>query len=395
MIFFDYISKDEITALITDLISIESHKDQPLFESAVAEYIQNRFKKEEIETELEQTCPGFPRPNVYAYLGGKSKSPELMLNGHIDTVPGFNMDYPAYTPFIRDGKIYGRGSADMKGGITGFMAAFIAAKRAGLVFRKSAMFAGVTGEEECSQGTEHLIKTGYEPVKVVISEPTEMSLCTAHKGFEWVEVTMIGRSCHGSKPWAGKNAIYAAARLCDLIQKELIPELESHPDPLLGPGTVCVGVVNGGHDPNIVPDRCTIQLDRRFMVTEPLETVYAQIISLAQRAADEYGCKFEWRPMDHSRPSMIALPHAIDPNDDYVQSTLKILEEVTHKEQEPVVWPCGWTDAGLLSNYTKAKCIVVGPGEVACAHNNDEYCSLEQIYQASELYFKMLQTYCC
>ena len=125
MSFFDYISKDEITALITDLISIESHKDQPLFESAVAEYIQNRFKKEEIETELEQTCPDFPRPNVYAYLGGKSKSPELMLNGHIDTVPGFNMDYPAYTPFIRDGKIYGRGSADMKGGITGFMAAFI------------------------------------------------------------------------------------------------------------------------------------------------------------------------------------------------------------------------------------------------------------------------------
>ena len=78
-----------------------------------------------------------------------------------------------------------------------------------------------------------------------------------------------------------------------------------------------------------------------------------------------------------------------------MQSTLKLLEEVTHKEQEPVVWPCGWTDAGLLSNYTKAKCIVVGPGEVACAHNNDEYCSLEQIYQASELYFKMLQTYCC
>ena len=392
MVIFDYISKEEITEIISKLISIESHKDWAYFETTVAEHIKETLEKEGISCEIEEVLSG--RPNVYAYLGEKTKSPELMFNGHTDTIPGFSMDYPAYDPFIKDGVIYGRGACDMKGGIAGFMAAFIAAKRAGLQFKKTAMFAGVIGEEECSQGTEHLIKTDVRPNLVVVGEPTEVKLCTAHKGFEWVEVTMIGRSCHGSKPKAGKNAIYAAAYFCELVQTELEPMLDANPDPLLGPGTICVGVIEGGHDPNIVPDRCTMRMDRRFMAWESLEKVYGEIEALAKKAAEKYDCEYKWRPFEEGRASMINMPHALSPDDPFVVESLKTMEEVLGTPQTADIWPAGWTDAGLLSNYTPAKCFILGPGDVSCAHANYEYCPLEEVYQCSEIYFKLIEKFC-
>lgn len=389
---FDYVSKEEITKIILDLVSIESHKNYPGAETPLAEHIKGLFAKEGIPAEMDEVLPG--RNNVYAFLGEKSKTPELMFNGHTDTVPGDTMDYPAFSPFVKSGLLYGRGACDMKGGLAGYIAAFIAAKRAGLSFRKTVMFAGVIDEEEASQGTEHLIKSGFRPAKVVIGEPTSVKLCTAHKGFEWIELTMIGRSCHGSRPKMGKNAIYAAAYFCELVQTELEPRLDAHPDARLGAGTICVGAISGGSNPNIVPDRCTMRLDRRFLAHESLERVYGEIEALARRAADKYGCQYEWRPFTEGRASMINMPFAISEEDPFVKETLRAMEAVLGTPQSAEAWPSGWTDAGLMSHYTPAKCLLLGPGSVANAHANSEFCPLNEIYTCAEIYYKLIETLC-
>lgn len=392
MSLYDVISRQEITGIIKDLIAIESHKNNEYMETRAAQYIRDFLTKEGIDSELDWVKPN--RPNVYGYLGERTKEPELMFNGHIDTIPGFHMDYPAFEPFIEENVVYGRGACDMKGGIAGYMAAFAAAKRAGLTIKKPIMFAGVIGEEDCSGGTERLIKQKFRPKYAVIGEPTNLQLCTAHKGFEWMQVTMIGRSCHGSSPKDGKNAIYAAAYFCELVQRELEPLIESRPDPLLGPGSVCVGVIGGGNDPNIVPDRCFVQLDRRWLPTETLESICGEVIGLAEKTAAKYQCNYEFRQLKELRASMVNLPYSLPACDELVQTTLRLAQQVRGEPQQPTVWKRGWTDAGLLSNYAQTKCVVIGPGGVSQAHANNEYCSLDEICQAAEIYYKLIGELC-
>ncbi|WP_294379139.1 M20 family metallopeptidase, partial [uncultured Clostridium sp.] len=354
--------------------------------------IEEILKNEKIPVQLDYVLP--KRPNVYAFLGGEfTKKPKLMLNGHVDTVPGFNMDYDAYKPFIKNGSIFGRGSCDMKGGIASFIAAIIAIKRSGIKLDDTVMFAGVIDEEECSRGTEHLVKNGFNPEYVLISEPTGMDLCTRHKGFEWMEVKMIGRSCHGSTPKEGKNAIYAASYFNQIIQEKLEPIIDSRFDKELGRGSVCVGKIEGGNDPNIVPDLCSVQLDRRWLPQESLESVHNEVIECAKIAAEKYGCKFEFRPLVELRASMVNAPYSLDVNDKFVTTMQDILSNVLKKNVEPTYFK-GWSDAGILGNHSDAKCIILGPGNAEQAHANDEFCSLDEIYENSEVCFEAIRKLC-
>lgn len=281
----------------------------------------------------------------------------------------------------------------MKGGIAGELAAMIAVRRRGIPLRKTAMFAGVIGEEECSTGTEHLIKTGILPRYAVVAEPSDLQVCTTHKGFEWMQVTMIGRSCHGSRPKEGKNAIYAAAHFCDLVQQKLEEAIAQKQDNKLGTGTVCVGVVSGGHDPNIVPDRCTLQLDRRWLPDERLADVHAEVATLAESAAEAYGCQYEFRPLEELRASMVNAPYRLSETDVFAVSCKEIVSGVLGRPQEFGTFQA-WTDAGLLSNHSDAKCVILGPGNINQAHANNEFCSLEDIYLAAEMYYQMILEFC-
>ncbi|WP_026894478.1 M20 family metallopeptidase [Clostridiisalibacter paucivorans] len=387
----DFISKEEILSLITDLIRVEGHKDTEKRESDVARFIKNYFEKEGISTEIDIIEEN--RPNVYGYLKGKTDGINLMFNGHIDTIPGFTMDYPPFQPFVKDGKIYGRGSADMKGGITAMLSAMTAIKRAGVDLDETVMFAGVIGEEERSKGTEHLLKINIIPKNVVIGEPTDLEVSIAHKGMEWIEVKFNGKSTHGSRPHEGINAVYAASEFCKLVREELQPKVEKQEFPLLGHGTINVGLIKGGDDPNIVPDTCLVQIDRRWLPNQTLDGIHNEIKEVAQKAVNIIGGTFEVRAMREFTASMINAPHSIKEDDELVENLLDITEDVTGKPKNPVAFPA-WSDAGLLGNHSDAKCVVLGPGNIVQAHANDEFCDIEQICQATEIYFNLILKMC-
>lgn len=387
----NFINKEEVIEIAKELVAIEGHKATKDRESKVAEYIKDLLIKESIDNEIDSIEEN--RSNVYGKIHGENNDIELMFNGHIDTIPGFNMDYEPFKPFIKDGKLYGRGSVDMKGGLAAMLSALIAIKRSNANLKKTVMFAGVIGEEERSKGTERLLKENIIPKMAIIAEPTELNVSVAHKGMEWIEITFKGRATHGSRPNGGINAIYAASEFNRLIYNEYSEILDNRKFDLLGHGSINVGVVNGGEDPNIVPDKCVIQIDRRWLPSETLESIYEELEGLAKKAVEKIGGKYEIRAMREFTASMINTPHNIDINHKLVKEALKSTEKFTGIKKEPVAFPA-WSDAALLSNNSDCEAIILGPGNINQAHANDEFCDIDEIYQAAEIYFDLIEKFC-
>ncbi|SCY95265.1 M20 family metallopeptidase [Alkaliphilus peptidifermentans] len=388
----DLVSDEEVIEIAKKLISIESHKDVTKQEYNIAQWIQEKMTDEGIQSWTEEVVQD--RPNVYAQIDGQDKQLALMFNGHTDTIPGFNMDYKAFEPFIKDNKLHGRGSVDMKGGIAAMLAAMIAVKRSNLKLSKGVIFAGVIDEEQCSKGTESIIKsTNIRPQMAVIGEPTELNVSVVHKGMEWIEVVFKGKSGHGSRPHEGINAIYIAAEFIQLIKNELAPKIEDRLYEKLGSGTINVGIVRGGNDPNIIPDECIVRIDRRYLPNETLEDIHKEIEVIANNAIEVTGGSFELRRMSDATASLGNTPHCIDIEETLVKESLMIVQSITGKNQVPKDFP-GWSDAALLSNNLGTHCIVLGPGNINQAHANDEFCSIDEIIMATEIYFNLIKNLC-
>ncbi|ABR46885.1 acetylornithine deacetylase or succinyl-diaminopimelate desuccinylase [Alkaliphilus metalliredigens QYMF] len=391
--FQGFVSSAEVVELTKTLISIEGHKEVETQELEIALWIHQYFEERGIESFMEMVETN--RPNVYACINGDEDEVALMLSGHTDTIPGFQMNYEPFEPFVKDGKLYGRGSVDMKGGIAAMMVALLAIKRGKIPLKKSVVFAGVIDEEQASKGTEDIIKSGnMKPALVVIGEPTQLNVAIAHKGMEWIEVTFKGKAGHGSRPYEGINALYTATCFIEMIRKELAPKIEKKTYALLRNGTINVGVIAGGDDPNIIPDKCVVKIDRRWLPSETLEGIYEELKELAERAVSEVGGSFSMRSMEEETASLKNTPHAIDEAHPLVIEALKVVEEVTGKKTKATDFP-GWSDAALLSRHLGTEGIVLGPGNIQQAHANDEFCSIAEIYQAAEIYYRLIIKFCC
>lgn len=388
---FDHISKQEALDFFKDLVAIESHKACDARESNVVDRIHRVFDSEGIFCEEQAVEP--KRNNIYAIIKGMDEQLEFMFNGHTDTIPGFDMDIEPFKPQERGENVYGRGTCDMKAGVCAFIMAMCAIKRSGIALDRSVGFAGVIDEEERSKGTEAMLKWHYAPKHVIIGEPTSLEVCIAHKGLEWIEISCHGKSVHGSRPKEGINAIYVASQVIRRIENELAPAIESKTDPLLGCGSICVGVIAGGDDPNIVPAWTKFQIDRRYLPGETLENIYAEIERITSETAKAYDTLIEVRGLDELTASMKNLPYSLNPNDPYVEAVQSVSGKIRGKAVKPQAFPA-WSDAGLLSNYSDAKCIVLGPGSIDKAHSADEFCPISEYYQACEIYYDLILKIC-
>ncbi|SFH71257.1 acetylornithine deacetylase/succinyl-diaminopimelate desuccinylase [Tindallia magadiensis] len=388
-----WINQSEVISLAKKLISIQSHKENQGQEFTIAHFIKDVFKAEKIMTELEEIEPH--RPNVYGFLPGSNSGHYFMFNGHTDTVPGFNMEYDPFKPFIENGRLYGRGSVDMKGALAAMISAMIAIKRKGIPLKEGVVFAGVIDEEQCCKGTERIVRTKViEPTLAIIGEPTNLKTAIAHKGMEWIEVTFQGLATHGSTPRNGINAIYLANEFLTLLRNELEPKLEKKIYPLLGSATINPGVLKGGNDPNIVPDHCILQIDRRWLPSESILELYEEIEEIATKAiAKCNGGSFLIKRMDEATAALYNMPHSISPDDPFVIETLRISENITKVKSGPVAFP-GWSDGAQLSNNLDTSVIVLGPGDITQAHSNNEFCSIDQIWQATHIYYSLIEKFC-
>src|SRR6185295_27784 len=266
---------DPAIRLLRDLVALNSVNPTLVpgapGERDVAGAIASEMRRIGLDVTIDEVAPG--RPNVVGVLDGRTRGRALMFCGHTDTVGVTGMKDP-FTPVERDGRLYGRGAQDMKGGVAAMIdAARVIAER-GLESGRL-IVAAVVDEEHSSIGAEALAAK-WTADGAVVTEPTDLAIAIGHKGFAWVEVEVLGRAAHGSRPADGQDAILRLGRVLTCLES-LDRTLQSRPPhPLMGTGSLHASFVEGGHELSSYPDRAVLQMERRTLPSEPESTALAR-----------------------------------------------------------------------------------------------------------------------
>lgn len=372
----ELVGSEELTSLAKDIVRIPSVYGD---EEKVALFLANKFKQWGFEVTVDEVLPR--RPNVYAVLRGRSASPTLMYNGHMDVVPpGDGWTDDPYSGLLRGGRLYGRGAADMKGPLASMMIAANALKRARVELKGDLVITAVVGEEENQKGTLQVADRKMRADFAVVGEPTELKVCIAHKGDVTYEITTAGKAAHASVLHQGINAIYKMRRIIEAIEKFSL-ELETRKThPLLGSATMSVGTIAGGTISSAVPASCTIMVDRRTLPDESREIGKAELESLVEELRRE-----DPDLVAHVKTVVDALPMQIPEDHDLVRTLRKAVKEVLGRDLgiEGVPYT---TDGGILASRAKIPTVVFGPGDIRQAHQPDESIPVDEMFSAAKIY---------
>lgn len=279
------IDRDFVTRTLVDLVRINSMNPSLVAgapgEVAIAGYVKELLERLGLEVRVHEAAPG--RPSVVGILEGRGGGRRLMLNGHLDTVDVIGMDDP-FSGEIRDGRVYGRGSQDMKGSLTACFAAVKALVDGGRRLAGDLVVAAVADEEHASIGTAD-IAARYPVDGAIVTEPTNLDLCTAHKGFAWIAVTTQGRAAHGSRFQEGIDAnLMMGHFLHELASLE--HEVRNRPaHPLLGPPSLHAAMLAGGTGLSTYAASCRLEIERRTVPGETRAGVTAEVQALVDRLA--------------------------------------------------------------------------------------------------------------
>lgn len=387
------ISEKETIDLIKDLVEIPSCPGIDKQETEVAKYIHKLFVKEGIESEIVPVVDG--RCNVLAKLKGEGKGKTLLLTGHIDTVPPYDMEDP-FSVKIKDGNMIGRGVVDMKGPLACMIAAIIGIKRAGIKLKGDIVFAGVIDEEYNSEGTIDLIKKGIQADAAIVGEPSNLDICLAHRGLEWFEFVFEGKTVHGGKQKEGINAILKASNFIQRVEEKLIPKLENKVHPLIGNGSMNYGTINGGTQPSTVAGGCSLTMDRRWLPGEKYEDVineYNSVIGELNNEDKEFKCKLKVMENSAMRDGYVHEAMEIDKNHPIIDIIISKTKQIYNKEPNKTYFPA-WSDGGLLSSYANIPTVIFAPGDLQTAHSSDECLEIAQIYPAALIYASIAVEFC-
>ncbi len=388
-----HLNSSEVVKLTQDLIKIPSHKYVENRESNVAEFIFNYCRQKGLEVEM-QTVEGLRR-NVIVRLSGSGTGKTLIFNGHIDTVPPYEMTVDPFGAEIIDSYVVGRGANDMKGAVACMITAMCNIKNKGKILGGDIILTAAVGEEEKSDGTEHIVKRGIKADGAIVGEPSNYGYALGHRGLEWLEIEIEGKLAHGGIPELGINAISKAAKLIKKIEDELMPKLSIRENEWMGPSVMNFGLIKGGTQPSSVADNCIIQIDRRYLPEENVESVigeYKYLIDELKAQDPEF--KAEIRRMDSNL--MEEFDHApliAEPDSLIAKTCYKVLKEFSNKEPN-VEKRRGWTDAGVLSTYGKIPTVVTGPGDLKYSHAKDEKIPVVDLVNYVEIYTKIAEEFC-
>ena len=253
--------------LLRDLVAINSINPSLVpgapGEGEAAECVAACLRDAGLDVTVTDVVPG--RPNVVGVLEGAQPGPTLMLCGHLDTVGVDGMDDP-FTPTEREGRLYGRGTQDMKSGVAACVGAARLLASEGLA-KGRVIVAAVCDEEYASLGAEALVRD-WRADAAVVTEPTDLSVAVAHKGFAWLELNTYGKAAHGSRPDEGKDAILAMGRVLGVLER-FDQELRARPThPLLGSGSLHASTIAGGTEASMYPALCRLFMERRTLPGE-------------------------------------------------------------------------------------------------------------------------------
>lgn len=374
------VARGDAVALTRELVRVDSRNPSLVpgapGEAAVAHVLRDVLESWGVHAELTEVAPG--RPNVVARLAGAGGEGgrSLLFNGHLDVVDVAGMVHAPFAAEEREGFLYGRGSADMKGGVAAMCAAAVRAADEGL--GGEIVLAAVADEEYSSLGTRALVECGVRADAAIVTEPTGLAIMPAHRGFVWVEVVVHGRAAHGSRWEIGVDAIRLAGLLLaelDRLDLEELPARRAHP--LLGRPSVHASLIEGGAGMSTYPDRCTLRLERRTLPGESTDEVLAEVREACERVRrrrPEF--RADMQPMLAQRPSDVATDGPI------VRALGRALHDCT--EEVRVEGMSAWTDAALL-NDAGIPAICFGPGDIMVAHAAEEYIRMDEIERATRV----------
>ena len=278
---------NQLQDLLAQLVAIDSRNpalahDGP-GEAAIAEVVAMFLRAGGLAVELAEPQPG--RPSVIGRLPGAGGGRVLLLNAHMDTV-GFGAMPSPLVPRVEEGRLYGRGAYDMKGGLAAVLVAAATLAR-GERLRGDLIVTAVADEEHASIGTEavlaHLQAAGVRADGAIVTEPTDLQLCVAHKGFAWATITTHGRAAHGSRRADGIDAIAHMGRVLGALER-LDDELQARPaHPLLGHGSLHASLIDGGTELSTYPARCVLKIERRTLPGETSGSVAGEIAAILDR----------------------------------------------------------------------------------------------------------------
>ncbi len=279
------IDRDRLTRLLADLVRRNSVNPDLVpgapGEGEVASLIADVCRRAGLEIELRAVASG--RPNVIARLRGRGEAPPLLLNGHTDTVAVDGMTIAPFDPVIREGRLYGRGAFDMKGGVAALIEAVIAVAARGPSPGDVALTL-VADEEYASLGSQAVVRQmtapGARAAAALVAEPTGLEICIAHKGFAWITVDTTGCAAHGSRHDEGVDAVAHMGRVLAALERRERDVYPRRPHPLLGRASVHASLIEGGQGLSTYPDHCRLRVERRTLPQETRDDVVAEMDSL-------------------------------------------------------------------------------------------------------------------
>lgn len=376
----------DAVALTRALVRIDSRNpslaaDGP-GEEAAARYLADVLRAWGFRVEMRDAAPG--RPNVVARIGTPGGR-TLMFNGHLDVVGVEGMAHEPFAAESVEGKLYGRGSADMKGGIAAMCAAAWRAAQEELA--GEIIVTAVIDEEWDSAGTRALLDSGVRADAAIVTEPTRLSIMPAHRGFVWMELEFRGRAAHGSRHDIGRDAIRHAGLVLaelDVLDREILPAREPHP--LLGRPSIHGSTIEGGVGMSTYPEHCVLRVERRTIPGETAAATLAEVeaaIARAKRRAPEMEAT--------ARVTVSQGPSDVAAGAPVVQALAEALRR--HGTAAHIEGMSAWTDAALL-NAAGIPAICFGPGDIALAHAAEEYIPEWEIERATVVLSDLARAWC-
>lgn len=338
-------------------------------------------------------------PNLVAVLKGSGSGRSILLNGHIDVVPEGDLDKWSVDPYggiVKDGRVYGRGTTDMKGGTVSLLMAVEAIIRSGIKLRGDIIFESVIEEESGGAGTLSATVRGYKADAAIIPEPTGMKLFIKQQGSMWFRITVDGRSAHGGTRYEGVSAIEKAwiihRAILDLEKTRNLkikdPLYQNVPIPI----PINVGKIQGGNWPSSVPDMVVIEGRMGVGPEEDLESAKKELHECMLTA----GKSDNW--LSAHQPKLVFFGAQWVPNSvDHAHPFVAVIEK-NYKDQyghNPTIEASPWgTDAGILGAEGQIPSLVIGPGETRLAHFPDEYIEIEKMIAAAKLFASTILDWC-
>ena len=391
----EWFTEAEVVTLTQEMIRIPSDWDQPLREKHVLDYICRFLDQHGIEYRISPVED--QRYNIIATYRGQDtvNGKSLLLNGHVDTVPAYEMEFAPFEGFLEGGYIHGRGAVDMKGAVAAMIMALVVCKRANIALAGDLIFTAVVGEEGRSEGTESLVLQGFKADGAIVGEPSNFDFAIGHRGLEWIELIVHGKIAHSGVAEQGVNAIRNATKLITALDAELGPILKERFNPYTGPSILNYGRIEGGTQPSTVADKCKIQIDRRYVPGETLDQVIGEIQAVIdQLAAEDPEFRAELTFMEENAMTKLAhVPMMTDPSDEVVSTLTQSIASVTGRTPT-MSTRRGWTDGGLLSHYLGIPTVICGPGDISYSHAKNERIAVEQLVQAVEIYVQTAVRFC-